>query len=75
MATDPELVEVKNQELIELASVEYERAIDDVDAKDSKLDLQLAQIDTQHNALKTEYDSVKQIVSKNIDRSYKTFNA
>jgi hypothetical protein len=75
MATDTELTEVSNEELIEQASVEYERAINEVDAQDTKLDLQLAQIDTEHNALKTEYDSVKQIVSKNIDRSYKTFNA
>ena len=50
-------------------------SIDDVDAKETKLDLKLAQIDTQHNALQTEYDSIKQIVSKNIERSYKTFNA
>ncbi|MCD8377620.1 MAG: hypothetical protein LUB59_02395 [Candidatus Gastranaerophilales bacterium] len=75
LSTDEDLVEVANDELIEKARIEYEKAIDDVDAKDSKLDLQLAQIETEHNALKTEYDSVKQIVSKNIERSFKTFNA
>lgn len=75
MSVDPDLVEVTNQELIDKASVEYERAVKDIDAKETKLDLQLARIDQQHNALKTEYDSVKQIVSKNIDRSFKTFNA
>ena len=75
MATDTELTEVANQELIAKATVKYEKAIEDIDAKETKLDLQLARIDSQHNALKTEYDSVKQIVSKNIDRSFKTFNA
>ena len=75
MATDPDVVEVANQELIAEATLKYEKAIDEVNTKDTKLDLQLAQIDAQHNALKTEYDSVKQIVSKNIDRSFKTFNA
>lgn len=75
LGTDEELVEVKNDELIAKATIEYEKAIDDINVKDTKLDLQLAQIDTQHNALKTEYDSIKQIVSKNIERSYKTFNA
>ena len=75
MSSDPDITEVKNQELIDLASVKYEKAIDDVNTKDQKLDLQLAKIDSLHNALKTEYDSVKQIVSKNIDRSFKTFNA
>ena len=75
MSSDPDITEVKNQELIDLASVKYEKAIDDVNTKDQKLDLQLAKIDSLHNALKTEYESVKQIVSKNIDRSFKTFNA
>lgn len=75
MSSDPDITEVKNQELIDLTSVKYEKAIDDVNTKDQKLDLQLAKIDSLHNALKTEYDSVKQIVSKNIDRSFKTFNA
>lgn len=75
LATDTELREVSNEELIREASVEYEKAIKDIDAKETKLDLQLTRIDQQHNALKTEYDSVKQIVSKNIDRSFKSFNA
>ncbi len=75
LGTDCELQEVKNEELIALATVKYEKAVEDIDAKETKLDLQLNRIDAQHNALKTEYDSVKQIVSKNIDRSFKTFNA
>lgn len=75
LAEDTELREVANDELIHKATVKYEKAIKDIDAKETKLDLQLAQIDAQHNALKTEYDSVKQIVSKNIDRSFKSFNA
>lgn len=75
LGTDCEIQEVKNDELIALASVKYEKAVEDIDAKETKLDLQLNRIDAQHSALKTEYDSVKQIVSKNIDRSFKTFNA
>ena len=75
MAVDTELTEVANEELIAKATVKYEKAIEDIDVKDTKFDMQLAKIDAEHNALKTEYDSVKQIVSKNIDRSFKTFNA
>ena len=75
LSTDPDLAEVQNEELIKAAEVKYERAVKDIDAKETKLDMQLSKIDTEHNALKTEYDSVKQIVSKNIDRSFKTFNA
>ena len=75
VATDTSLQEVSNTELIQKATVEYEKAIEDLDVKDTKFDLQLAKIDQEHNALKVEYDSVKQIVSKNIDRSFKSFNA
>ena len=74
LGTDTELREVQNTELIDKATVDYEKAIDDINVKETKLDMQLSRIDTQHQALKTEYDSVKQIVSKNIDRSFKTFN-
>ncbi len=75
LATDTELAEVQNDELIRLAEVKYEKAIQDIDEKETKLDLRLSRIDAQHSALKTEYDAVKQIVSKSIDRSFKTFNA
>lgn len=75
VATDPTLREVTDNERIQKATVEYEQAIKDLDAKETKFDIQLAKIDQEHNALKTEYDSVKQIVSKNIDRSFKSFNA
>ncbi|MBO6271556.1 hypothetical protein J6O48_02110 [bacterium] len=75
LGVDQDLAEVSNTELIEMATIEYEKAIKDIDSKETKLDLQLSHIDQQHNALKTEYDAVKQIVSKNIDRSFKSFNA
>lgn len=75
VATDPSLQEVTDNERIQKATVKYEQAIKDLDAKETKFDIQLAKIDQEHNALKTEYDSVKQIVSKNIDRSFKSFNA
>ena len=34
----------------------------------------LKQIDTEHNALQTEIDAVKQVVQKNIESSFKTFS-
>ena len=75
MSTDEDLVEVEDDEVITQAAIQYEKAIDDIDEKDTKLDLQLAQIESEHDALETEYDSVKQIMSKSIERSFKSFNA
>ena len=75
LSVDTELREVPNDELIDAATVKYDKAIQDIDAKETKLDLRLARIDTMHQALKTEFDTVRNIVSKNIERSFKTFNA
>ncbi len=30
--------------------------------------------DTIHNALQTEYESVKNVISKNVERSFKAFS-
>ena len=75
VAEDQDIAEVNSDELISEARMAYEKRIKELDFRDQELDLTLSQIDQQHNALKTEYDSVKQIVSKSVERSFKTFNA
>ena len=75
VAEDQDMAEVSSDELISEARMKYEKRIKELDFRDQELDLTLSQIDQQHNALKTEYDSVKQIVSKSVERSFKTFNA
>ena len=47
----------------------------DIDAKDSMYDIQLKNIDTEHTALQTEYDSVAKVISKNVEKSFNIFNA
>ena len=46
-----------------------------INAKDKQLDLDMKNIDTEHNAIQTEYDSVKSVIDKNIERSFKIFNS
>lgn len=75
VAEDRDIKETYSEELVNEARMAYEKRVKELDIKDQKLDLTLSQIDSEHNALKTEYDSVKQIVSKSVERSYKTFNA
>ena len=60
-----------NSDAVSKAEAEYNRAMKDIDAKDSMYDIQLKNIDTEHSALQTEYDSVKNVISKNIDRTFK----
>ena len=42
--------------------------------EDNKIDLQLKKLDTEHTALQTEYDSVKNVIDKNIEKSFNMFS-
>lgn len=53
------------------AEAEYNRAMNDIEAKDNIYDIELKNIDTEHTSLQTEYDSIKNVISKNIDRTFK----
>ncbi|MBQ2644819.1 hypothetical protein IJG14_04510 [bacterium] len=55
------------------AEAEYEAKSLTLSNQDKMLDLELTQIQTQHKAIETEYDSVKKVIEKNIDVSYKIF--
>ena len=44
-----------------------------IHSQDQVLEMQLKDIDTQHNAVQTEIDSVKKVIDKNIDSTFKTF--
>lgn len=61
---------------------QYDKAIQDINSKleivqqqDKKLELNLKQLDTEENAISTEMDAVKKVISKNVESSFKTFNA
>lgn len=53
------------------AEAEYNRAMNDIEAKDNIYDIELKNIDTEHTSLQTEYDVIKGVISKNIDRTFK----
>jgi hypothetical protein len=40
--------------------------------QDKRLELTSKNLDTQHNEVQTEYDSVKKVIDKNIEVSFKT---
>ena len=63
-----------------LASVDYDKMIQDINAKtsiiqqqDQQLELRLKQLDTEQKALTTEMEAVKKVVTDNIEASFKTF--
>lgn len=49
--------------------------IEIIQSQDKDLELRLKQLDTEESAISTEIDSVKKVISKNVDSSFKTFNA
>ena len=57
------------------AEAKYESTMASIQSKDKRFDLQLKQIDTEHQAIQTEVDSVKKVIDKNIERSFKIFSA
>lgn len=60
---------------------QYEKTIADINARtsiiqeeDRTLELRLKQLDTEQNALKTEMDAVKKVISDNVESTFKTFS-
>jgi len=54
-------------------SAEYEQKVAYFQQKDKELELHLQQIQTSHNAIQTEIDSVKKVIQKNTEKTFKTF--
>ncbi|MBR1754425.1 hypothetical protein IJ732_06255 [bacterium] len=56
------------------AEAEYEHKMSEIQQKDKKLDLELDNIETEHGAVDKQIDSVKGIVDKNVEKSFKIFS-
>ncbi len=65
------ITEETDNDAVTKAEAEYNRAMNDIEAKDNIYDIQLKNIDTEHSSLQAEYDSIKGVISKNIDRTFK----
>lgn len=69
-----DITEEQNEAAITKAEIEYKQTLNDIEAKDKQYDNQIKRLDTEHNALQTEYDSIKNLISKNIERSLKMYS-
>lgn len=65
------ITEETDEAAVAKAEAEYNRAMNDIEAKDNIFDMELKNIDTEHNALQTEYDVIKGVIDKNISRTFK----
>jgi hypothetical protein len=56
------------------AEAEYEHNMKQLNNKDKKFDMDLSKLEAERTALKTEYESVKKVVSDNIERTFGIFS-
>lgn len=55
------------------AEAEYNKAMQEIQAKDKRYELDQKKIDTEYNAYLQEEESIKTVLQKNVDRSFKAF--
>lgn len=56
------------------AEAEYEHTLKQINAKDKQYDMELSKLETERNALTTQYDSVKKVIEDNIERTFGIFS-
>ena len=74
-ATNSYIKEVTDEEGIAQAEAKYNREKEKLNYKESILDTKMKSLDTEISALTTEYDTVKSVIQKNIEKSFKRYNA
>lgn len=56
-----------------VANAEYEATVEKLHTIDKKFDTQIQQLRTEQEAIDTEIDSIKKVIDKNIDETFKAF--
>lgn len=69
-----DIVEQKDETAATKAEVRYNHQMREIEAKDKEYDNQIKLLDTEHNALQTEYESIKGTIEKNVERTFKAFS-
>ena len=68
------VAEVQDDDAIAQAEAEYNVTKSKLDYKEQNLELKLKNIDTELSALTTEYDTVKNLISKNVEKVFTMFS-
>ena len=74
-ATDPYIKEISDETAIAQAESRYTTEKAKLNTKEETLDLKMKNLDTEISSLTTEYDTVKNTISKNIEKSFKRYSA
>ncbi len=74
ISDDDAIQEVEDEKEIARVEAKYNQDIAALEKKDQRIDLELKKLDTEHNALQNEYDSVKSVIEKNVEKSFNIFS-
>lgn len=69
-----DITEQTDSAAVAKAEAEYNAAMNKIENKDKMYDLELKNIDTEHNSLQTEYESIKTAIDKHIERAFKIYS-
>ena len=65
--------EIDNRALAK-AEAKYEHDMKEIEKKDKDFDMSLSKLETERQSLTKEYDSVKNVIKENIERSFGIFS-
>lgn len=68
------MVEVSDTDAISRAEAEYTRKKAELTYKEDSIDLKAKKLDAEISALSTEYDTVKSLLSKNIEKTFSMYS-
>jgi len=62
-----------DQDAISTAKANYDAAMTSLSSQEKIFDMELTQVNTEHDAIKTEYDAIKSLVGDNVEKSFNVF--
>ena len=74
-ATHNYIKEITDEEAIAQAEAKYNREKEKLNYKENILDMKMKNLDTEISSLTTEYDTIKSVISKNIEKGFKRYEA
>ncbi len=70
----PDIQAKDDENAVTTAELKYKKKMNEIQSEDNRFDQDLRQLDTEHNALQNEYESLKSVINKNVERSFKVFS-
>ncbi len=69
-----DMYEIEDTSAIAKAEAEYQKTLYQIQSEDKELDAEIKKLDTEHSALQTEVESIKNVMTKNVEKSFSVFS-